>query len=236
MGIAFPEMSSIPPPPPPPPRRGSGFSSPPPAFPPPPVGPRPGSIPAYPPGAYPPGGLPPYAALSAYPRGVHYGAARPFAGFWQRFFQWLIDLVMVGIGAAPGLVLYFTAYSDCELVRFMGITGREEFHWVCPRGWDNGAQAGWGIAVAVLGAIAWILFNVWLTGRGASVGMRALGIRLVHADSAMAIGFWRALGWLVAHAASNAALYIGYLWAIWDDRKQTWHDKICNTVMLRSYS
>ena len=32
---------------------------------------------------------------------------------------------------------------------------------------------------------------------------------------------------------SAAALGLGYLWVAFDDRKQTWHDKIAGTVVLR---
>ena len=27
---------------------------------------------------------------------------------------------------------------------------------------------------------------------------------------------------------------LGYLWALWDNRKQTWHDKVVSTVVVRA--
>lgn len=28
------------------------------------------------------------------------------------------------------------------------------------------------------------------------------------------------------------AFYLGYLWMLWDEKKQTWHDKAANTVVV----
>jgi hypothetical protein len=27
---------------------------------------------------------------------------------------------------------------------------------------------------------------------------------------------------------------LGYLWALWDERKQTWHDKVVNSIVVRA--
>jgi hypothetical protein len=27
--------------------------------------------------------------------------------------------------------------------------------------------------------------------------------------------------------------YLGYLWMLWDDQKQTWHDKIVDSAVIR---
>lgn len=44
--------------------------------------------------------------------------------------------------------------------------------------------------------------------------------------------------WGVVRAAgsviSEAALILGYLWAFWDPRRQTWHDKLAGTVVVEA--
>jgi uncharacterized RDD family membrane protein YckC len=32
---------------------------------------------------------------------------------------------------------------------------------------------------------------------------------------------------------SYVVIYLGFLWIIWDQRKQGWHDKIANTYVVR---
>ena len=27
--------------------------------------------------------------------------------------------------------------------------------------------------------------------------------------------------------------YLGYLWMLWDDRRQTWQDKVANSIVVR---
>jgi uncharacterized RDD family membrane protein YckC len=49
------------------------------------------------------------------------------------------------------------------------------------------------------------------------------------------IGFGRALGrTLFAQIISSAICYLGYLWMLWDKDKQTWHDKIVGTVVVKA--
>jgi len=47
------------------------------------------------------------------------------------------------------------------------------------------------------------------------------------------IGYGRALGRLVAEIVSAIPFNLGYLWAIWDPEKQTFHDKIAGTLFIR---
>lgn len=68
---------------------------------------------------------------------------------------------------------------------------------------------------------------------GWSPGKRLLGLRLVREDGAppgVGPGFARTVISLV----SDLALGIGYLWAAWDRRGQTWHDKMAGTYVVRA--
>ena len=37
----------------------------------------------------------------------------------------------------------------------------------------------------------------------------------------------------LASTLSVIVLFLGFLWMIWDREKQTWHDKIAGTVVIR---
>ena len=73
-------------------------------------------------------------------------------------------------------------------------------------------------------------FWVW-NSLGWSPGKRAVGIRIVDLEGlppGAERGFRRTVGSLV----SVFGLFIGYLWALWDPRKQTWHDKMAGTFVV----
>jgi uncharacterized RDD family membrane protein YckC len=60
-----------------------------------------------------------------------------------------------------------------------------------------------------------------------------LGLRIVDAEDGSAPGMralvLRYLGYLVA----ALPLCLGYLWMLWDPRRQGWHDKMARTVVVR---
>jgi uncharacterized RDD family membrane protein YckC len=70
--------------------------------------------------------------------------------------------------------------------------------------------------------------------RGQTLGKRLLGIRVVDVDDAGPIGRARALLRHVGRYVSGLACGIGYLWMLWDDREQTWHDKMARAVVVRA--
>ena len=81
------------------------------------------------------------------------------------------------------------------------------------------------LALAVYGAVLWKL-------RGATVGGIVCGLQVVRSDG-------RAMDWAtvvvraLACFLSLAPLGLGFLWAAFDPDKQTWHDKIAGTVVIR---
>ena len=86
-----------------------------------------------------------------------------------------------------------------------------------------------GLVVLVVPLIAWWAFNTV----GWSPGQRAVGLRIIQDDGArpgLGYGFARTVGMPL----SLAVVLLGFLWAAWDDRRQTWHDKISGTFVVRS--
>ena len=82
-----------------------------------------------------------------------------------------------------------------------------------------------------------LVIYVRALGRGQTWGMRITKIRLVRSDNGMPVGFGKALGrTLFADIVSANVFYLGYLWAAWDDRKQTWQDKIVSSYVVRDAS
>jgi uncharacterized RDD family membrane protein YckC len=93
---------------------------------------------------------------------------------------------------------------------------------------DNGAI---GLFNLVLG-IAY--FSIFEGTRGQTIGGMAASVRVVDADTGAIIGIPRAIVRNIARILSGLVFGLGYLWMLWDPRKQTWHDKIASTVVVRT--
>jgi uncharacterized RDD family membrane protein YckC len=78
-------------------------------------------------------------------------------------------------------------------------------------------------------------YNRWyLAGKtGQSWGKKALGIRLIGEQSGQPIGAGLAFGRDICHFVDSIICYIGYLFPLWDAKKQTLADKIVKTIVVR---
>ena len=88
-----------------------------------------------------------------------------------------------------------------------------------------------GPVVSLLIALA---YYVLLNANGGTLGKQALGMRLEDTETGDDIGVPRSIGRYVVAIASWLALFLGYFWCIWDDRKQTWHDKAVGSIVVRT--
>lgn len=87
----------------------------------------------------------------------------------------------------------------------------------------------------VLLALAVWAYNRWIqAGRtGQSWGRKALGIRLLGEQTGQPIGGGMAFLRDLAHFVDGIICYIGYLWPLWDAKRQTLADKIVKTVVTQ---
>ena len=67
---------------------------------------------------------------------------------------------------------------------------------------------------------------------GQTLGKRALGIRVYDFASGGPIGTSRGILRYFARILSAIPCFLGYFWMLWDDEKQTWHDKIAGSVVV----
>jgi len=88
----------------------------------------------------------------------------------------------------------------------------------------GGAPLGYLVALAYFaGMWAW---------KGTTVGGIVLNLKVVRLDD-KPVTFLVALVRGLAAAFSVIVLFLGFFWMIWDRDKQTWHDKIAGTVVVR---
>ena len=158
------------------------------------------------------------------------------AGFGARLGAYLLDTLLYGalmaVAIIVAVVLGFAAFADCSLVDYSN--GSSEL--LCP---DNAPSVGLLLTAILIGVGGWlavsVLYLVQLGRSGQTWGRRIVGIKVVRVGTGAAPGFWRALGrQLFAGVISANVLYLGYLWMLWDSDRQTWHDKVAGTVVVRS--
>jgi uncharacterized RDD family membrane protein YckC len=68
---------------------------------------------------------------------------------------------------------------------------------------------------------------------GQTIGKRLLNIRIVPTDGGENTLGRMLLRNVLGYYISGYVLYLGFLWMIWDEDKQGWHDKIANTAVIR---
>ena len=153
-----------------------------------------------------------------------------YAPWPRRVLAFLLDAVPVVILAALAVILLY-------LTRNRGCDGD-------PSARDLGAQCAsntspLGVICFVVAWLAIIGYGVWNFGyrqgrTGSSVGKSALQLRVVDAASGEPIGFLRSVIRQFAHVADTLSLGLGYLWPLWDSKRQTFADKLASTVCVRS--
>jgi uncharacterized RDD family membrane protein YckC len=91
-----------------------------------------------------------------------------------------------------------------------------------------------GGAGAGLALLVEIVYFVGLVGSssGQTLGMRAVGIRVVSLETGRSIGYGRAFIRWAMSIVSYLVVLLGYLWMLWDKENQCWHDKLAGDVVV----
>ena len=132
----------------------------------------------------------------------------------------------------PGIVVIVSAFGNCEWIE----TSEDSWEAFCPPGEPNGGAIAGGIALMVVGILVTAFLYVRAMGKtGQTWGAKIVGVRVIDERTGAPIGFGRALGRsLFANIFSSSIFYLGYLWMLWDDKKQTWQDKVVNSVVVKT--
>lgn len=91
---------------------------------------------------------------------------------------------------------------------------------------DEGTRFG-------LATVYWAVYFTVCFGLGKTLGSALLAIRIVRVSTGKRPGFGVGFGRYVVSGISGLCLGLGFFWAIWNSRRQTWHDWACDTVVIR---
>lgn len=157
-----------------------------------------------------------------------YGAPpSPYANYGARVGGWLIDWVITSVVGSLVLI-------PIHAVHEAGSTVSGGSH----------SQPALGVTITNQGAILFVLFVIIYTTaftgspRGQTPGMMAVHARAVDANSGAPIGYARALARVVVEYLLFALLLAPWVFdmvlPLWDPRRQTLHDKITTTVVIKT--
>lgn len=126
------------------------------------------------------------------------------AGFWIRLLANLCDGIMVGLITLP-ISIIMTATSD-----------------------TTNTLLGYLQFLVGFGALAW-----WMGNQGGSPLRRKLGVLVLDENDGSFIGTQRAVIRIAMSWVSGICLLLGYLSMLWHPRKQTWHDRVAHSIVVR---
>jgi uncharacterized RDD family membrane protein YckC len=159
------------------------------------------------------------------------GASYELAQFWPRLGAFILDNAIYWIPAAVvgGVVAVLIAVMVAA-GQSAPVTAAQEQQQLTDV--ENGAITGF-----YLGFLPVYFLYHWIgTALGGGFGKRICGIRVVDQYTITNPGYGKAFGRVLMSFVSRFALYLGYLWPLWDSEKRTWHDMACGTVVVKADS
>ncbi|MDX6338490.1 MAG: hypothetical protein QOG05_5830 [Streptosporangiaceae bacterium] len=86
---------------------------------------------------------------------------------------------------------------------------------------------------SLIGIAAWAYNRCYLAGTtGQSWGKKVVGLRLISEATGEPIGAGMAFVRDICHILDSLACYIGFLFPLWDAKRQTFADKIIHTLVI----
>lgn len=144
------------------------------------------------------------ASAYGYPQQPGYGAQPPYANWGQRFLGTLVDMLVFVV---PYIIVGVGAANKTSALVIIGY-------------------------LAIIGLGIWLLIMEGRTGQ--TLGKKALGIRLVRERDGQPLGVGMAFVRRLAHFLDSIACYLGWLWPAWDAKRQTFADKVCSSIVIRT--
>ena len=178
-----------------------------------------------PPGNYPPP-QPPGGAGYPLPRGGAVSGAvgnlppQAYASWIIRIVAWVIDGLPVWVIAAIAVgIISATATTSCV------------------DGECTGPSPALPLLINLVVSLLAFAYTLWNRGyrqgtTGQSIGKSVMKIKLVSEATGQPIGFGMAFVRDIAHFVDAIICYVGFLFPLWDAKRQTFADKLLSTVVL----
>ena len=146
-------------------------------------------------------------SISPHERARPQTALVPVAELTQRRWAGLIDTLFLGLTCAGFLGLFRSLGGQIALDKTTAV-----------------------IYLVILYLFYALYFSLFITLAGATPGMQLMRLSVVRLDGSLPDTrqlVWRSFGYLLA----GATLTLGFIWALWDDDRFTWQDRISQTYI-----
>ncbi len=143
-----------------------------------------------------------------------------YVGFWRRFAGLFIDAIILSIVGGILQMIFPTAQTSTTTMMYPGV----------PTHMNTQTNFGLGSGISFLINIAYYVY-FWSQQNGQTIGARALKFKVMREDGKKLdalTAFIRYIGYII----SGVVFCLGFLWVIWDKKKQGWHDKMAQTVVV----
>lgn len=139
---------------------------------------------------------------------------RLLAFLLDQFFGMVVGLLALALLFVPLGLLLATGGGEPSPVAFVGLFVVMGLVW--------------------LGSLVAIYWNVgWRQGRtGQSLGKQAMGIEVVRVADGSYLGAGTGVLRALMAGLVSGFFLLGYLWPLWHDREQTWHDLIVDSLVI----
>ena len=167
---------------------------------------------------YPPPPPPPAAALPK----------EAYTPWFTRVLGYIIDIlpgaVVIGIGAG---IAFGTADNQCT-----SSGGEYDYGVYC-----TSNMTAFGMIVYILAFAVAFAYWIWNWGyrqgtTGQSIGKSAMKFKVISEKTGQPIGFGLSIVRQIAHVVDSLVCYIGWLFPLWDAKRQTLADKIMSTICV----
>ena len=142
-----------------------------------------------------------------------------YAGFVTRLVAFVIDRALTGI-ITMAIVLSVKYVVDAFAInQVLGF-----FDWL----WQ------WAAAGALVALVVSVVYDIgfWMLA-GQTPGKYLMGLRIVRTDGDR-IKLWNGVRREVGYVLSGI-LFLGYLWILFDNRRQGFHDRLAGTLVVYSW-
>ncbi len=145
-----------------------------------------------------------------------------YAGFGRRFLAYWVDfLILCPIGLAVQQMMGAKPFAVFEVQTLEQLQQLQQ---------SNAGALPTIVSLVVMLAFFLIM---WVNFDGATPGKKLMAIKIVKADGSKItypVAFIRYIGYFL----SAFFFMFGYMWIIWDKKKQGWHDKIAGTKVVKT--
>jgi uncharacterized RDD family membrane protein YckC len=143
-----------------------------------------------------------------------------YAGFVTRLVSFVIDRAIVSLTAVITIVAIDYVLGAFRINELLGF-------------WEMTMKVRIILSVGIF-ALLTVCYDIgfWLLA-GQTLGKRVMGVRILRSDGTR-LRFGNALRREIGYILSGI-LFLGYLWILFDNRRQGFHDKLAGTIVVYSW-